>query len=305
MQAVAAYSKLPRERSDPQWEPTGIGNNRISDRWTSYQQGRRNATVRELDINDALALMEPPSDEAQSRKKSRSLLQSLKAGDEIEAGPTIDVRKAKGGSAEAIDSDGWHRLNELKKAGVQRVPVSFVGIGDGADVKEIVGMTGKIVPFDFRTVPTVPRDRVGPDPRFNPYEAAKREASEMFARMDKAVGNWDPQRRQVFELNPSRILSLYASGQIEAGIAARRNGNAAELLADAADHCEAAEMGLYAACARWLRGRLVGGTEGRRLTDLAKAWMAAQGVVRPDRTCMLLVPGIMTAPLSGDPSCLS
>jgi CHAT domain-containing protein len=46
------------------------------------------------------------------------------------------------------------------------------------------------------------------------------EASEMFARMDKAVGNWDPQRRQVFELNPSRILSLYASGQIEAGIAA-------------------------------------------------------------------------------------
>jgi CHAT domain-containing protein/tetratricopeptide (TPR) repeat protein len=46
------------------------------------------------------------------------------------------------------------------------------------------------------------------------------EANEMFARIDKAVANWDPQRRQVFELNPSRILSLYASGQIEAGIAA-------------------------------------------------------------------------------------
>ncbi len=46
------------------------------------------------------------------------------------------------------------------------------------------------------------------------------EANEMFARIDKAVANWDPQRRQVFELNPSRILSLYAAGQIETGIAA-------------------------------------------------------------------------------------
>ncbi|MGV7218937.1 CHAT domain-containing protein [Bradyrhizobium sp. UFLA05-112] len=46
------------------------------------------------------------------------------------------------------------------------------------------------------------------------------EANEMYARIDKAVANWDPQRRQVFELNPSRILSLYASGQVDAGIAA-------------------------------------------------------------------------------------
>lgn len=46
------------------------------------------------------------------------------------------------------------------------------------------------------------------------------EASEMFARIDKAVAGWDPQRRQVFELNPSRILSLYGSGQLDAGIAA-------------------------------------------------------------------------------------
>jgi CHAT domain-containing protein len=46
------------------------------------------------------------------------------------------------------------------------------------------------------------------------------EANEIYVRIDKAVANWDPQRRQVFELNPSRILSLYASGQTEAGIAA-------------------------------------------------------------------------------------
>lgn len=46
------------------------------------------------------------------------------------------------------------------------------------------------------------------------------EANEMFARIDKAIANWEPQRRQVFELNPSRILSLYNSGQLDAGIAA-------------------------------------------------------------------------------------
>lgn len=46
------------------------------------------------------------------------------------------------------------------------------------------------------------------------------EASEIFARIDKAVANWEPQRRQVIELNPARILALYNSGQLDAGIAA-------------------------------------------------------------------------------------
>ena len=46
------------------------------------------------------------------------------------------------------------------------------------------------------------------------------EANDMFARIDKAVANWDPQRRQVIELNPARILALYNSGQLDAGIAA-------------------------------------------------------------------------------------
>ena len=46
------------------------------------------------------------------------------------------------------------------------------------------------------------------------------EANEIFARIDQATANWEPQRRQVFELNPARILSLYGSGQLDAGIAA-------------------------------------------------------------------------------------
>jgi CHAT domain-containing protein len=47
-----------------------------------------------------------------------------------------------------------------------------------------------------------------------------RDASAIYNRIDKAIANWEPQRRQVFELNPSRILSLYSSGQLDLGITA-------------------------------------------------------------------------------------
>jgi CHAT domain-containing protein len=46
------------------------------------------------------------------------------------------------------------------------------------------------------------------------------DAIAIYNRIDKAIANWEPQRRQVFELNPSRILSLYSSGQLDLGIAA-------------------------------------------------------------------------------------
>jgi CHAT domain-containing protein len=47
-----------------------------------------------------------------------------------------------------------------------------------------------------------------------------REAVGVYAQIDKAIANWEPNRKQVFELNGSRIISLYASGQFDAGIAA-------------------------------------------------------------------------------------
>ena len=47
-----------------------------------------------------------------------------------------------------------------------------------------------------------------------------REAIAVYAQIDKAIANWEPARRQAFELNGGRISSLYTSGQIEAGIAA-------------------------------------------------------------------------------------
>jgi CHAT domain-containing protein len=46
------------------------------------------------------------------------------------------------------------------------------------------------------------------------------EAASVFAQIDKATVGWEPARRQVFALNDARITSLYASGQIDAGVAA-------------------------------------------------------------------------------------
>jgi len=52
------------------------------------------------------------------------------------------------------------------------------------------------------------------------FQRKFKEGVAVYAEIDKAIANWEPQRRQAFEINGSRITSLYASGQIETGIAA-------------------------------------------------------------------------------------
>ena len=47
-----------------------------------------------------------------------------------------------------------------------------------------------------------------------------KEAAVVYAELDKAIERWAPQQREAFQLNGSRIVTLYASGQVEAGIAA-------------------------------------------------------------------------------------
>jgi CHAT domain-containing protein len=46
------------------------------------------------------------------------------------------------------------------------------------------------------------------------------EASAVYADLDKAVAHWDPRQRDSFEINESRITSLYNSGRVNAGITA-------------------------------------------------------------------------------------
>jgi CHAT domain-containing protein len=48
----------------------------------------------------------------------------------------------------------------------------------------------------------------------------RKEAAELYTEIDKATANWDPQRREQFDFNSSRIYALYAAGQIDRGIAA-------------------------------------------------------------------------------------
>ena len=47
-----------------------------------------------------------------------------------------------------------------------------------------------------------------------------KEAALVYRQLDTAIAQWEPRRRDVFLLNGSRIAALYASGQVEAGIAA-------------------------------------------------------------------------------------
>lgn len=44
------------------------------------------------------------------------------------------------------------------------------------------------------------------------------EAAKIYAELDNAMANWDPKRREEFDLNGSRIYALYAAGQVDKGI---------------------------------------------------------------------------------------
>ncbi len=51
-------------------------------------------------------------------------------------------------------------------------------------------------------------------------ERNAKDAAVVYAQLDKAIAQWPPEQRDAFELNGSRIAALYATGQLDAGIAA-------------------------------------------------------------------------------------
>ncbi len=80
---------------------------------------------------------------------------------------------------------------------------------------------------------------------------------------------------------------------IDAGVAARRGQRevAVAALEGAARGFDAADMALYAACARRRLGALLGGDEGSALVENATAWMRAQGVQSPEKITAMLAAG--------------
>ena len=74
----------------------------------------------------------------------------------------------------------------------------------------------------------------------------------------------------------------------------KREGDSAGALGLLEQAQEAAAQGglaLVKAAARWARGKIGGGDEGRALVDSAEQWMAAQGAVAPGKLLEMLAPG--------------
>jgi CHAT domain-containing protein len=67
-----------------------------------------------------------------------------------------------------------------------------------------------------------------------------KEAETVYAELETAIAQWEPKRREVHQLNRSRIAALYASGQIEAGIAAAQELVKRQSARSGANHPETA-----------------------------------------------------------------
>ena len=78
-------------------------------------------------------------------------------------------------------------------------------------------------------------------------------------------------------------------GEAPASLLRARSGGEAGWR-DAIDTCEAADMAMHAAAARWRLGEAMAGSEGAAITAEAEAWFRGEGVVQPERLVQMLAP---------------
>ena len=83
--------------------------------------------------------------------KGRSLRQSLAKGEQVNDIPTLDVEGGK-----VVDQDGAHRAQFALDAGIESIPVAIKRTG-GQAPKELVGMSGRVVPWDFTPAKPQPK----------------------------------------------------------------------------------------------------------------------------------------------------
>ena len=88
-------------------------------------------------------------------------------------------------------------------------------------------------------------------------------------------------------------LTQPVSRLLEAGVASLdgRTDRALQALGEAIDGFETLEMALHAAAARWRRGQLLGGNDGRSLRTAAESYMRSEAIKKPDRMVAMLAPG--------------
>ncbi|MFT3766669.1 MAG: AAA family ATPase [Minicystis sp.] len=129
------------------------------------------------------------------------------------------------------------------------------------------------------------------------------EATHLRARAALALARAKPSERKalcrVAEQDADRVQREHMTWSdplaalLQAGVAATQGdlGHAEVLLREAVAGLERADMPLYAAAAKWQRGRIVGGEGGRALAAAAEKWMAEQGIMNKPRMAAMLAPG--------------
>ena len=131
------------------------GNWRVDPATLERAEKTRGAQVRYMSPADYLALAPDFEGDPWTDRKGQSLKASLAKGEPIDDLPSLTL---KGG--QVTDQDGRHRALAAKEAGVTAIPVLMKGL-DGDLPKEIVGLSGRILPGDFKR-----RAAIDPDSYF-------------------------------------------------------------------------------------------------------------------------------------------
>jgi serine/threonine protein kinase/tetratricopeptide (TPR) repeat protein len=108
------------------------------------------------------------------------------------------------------------------------------------------------------------------------------------------AGLLDAAARDADRIGRQRVgLTRPVSRLLEAGVASLdgRTDRALQALGEAVDGFEKLEMALHAAAARWRRGQLLGGNDGRSLRAAAESYMRSEAIKKPDRMVAMLAPG--------------
>jgi CHAT domain-containing protein len=179
---------------------------------------RRAEAFRRAAVNDLPRYQFPPPPEQMMQAADAALLAVARNG-------------AKQGKLSEAEADARHALLEILKAQGKYAPATplfIVGLAgilveqgryqdaeklarSALDVQRTLGI-GDDSPQSVHILSQLGNILIA--------QRKAKDAAVVYARLDKAIAQWTPEQREAFELNGSRIASLYATGQVNAGIAA-------------------------------------------------------------------------------------